>query len=133
MEHPSESEDRDGGQFGGADADGRIAERRVAMVDVGLDVVVGRVVVELLHATFGLGALHDVADGALHVLDHLAAVSIFGAAIFWLTVRLLATVLAGFSLSGRDARPALDGGHRGDGEDGGERQGHQQLGRARHL
>jgi len=44
------------------------------VVHVGLDVVVGRVVVRLIHASSGRTALHHVARLAQHGLDHLAAI-----------------------------------------------------------
>ena len=62
MEHPGDGEDGDGGDLGAADGNGRVALILVAVVDVGLDVVVGRVVVGLLHAARGVAALQDVAD-----------------------------------------------------------------------
>jgi len=74
VEHPSDGEDGDGGQLGNGRAVGRVAVVLVAMIDVSLDVIVGRVVGGLLHAPFGSSALQHVVDLALHILDHLAAI-----------------------------------------------------------
>jgi len=129
VQHPGDGEDGDGGDLGGADGNGRVALVLVAVVDVGLDVVVGRVVVGLLHATFGVGALQDVVDFALHVLDHLAAVRVVA---FVTRDRLeLRSVVAVLVRVGQ-ALEAVESGHGGGGEDAEEGQSHQELRRARH-
>jgi len=129
VHHPSDDDDGDGGDFGGADTDGRVALVLVAVVDIGLDVVVGRVVVGLLHAAGRLAALQDVVDFALDVLDHLAAVRFGAVASLDDVVAFVVAVLR----RSRDALITLESGHRGDGEDGRERHGDQHLRQARHF
>jgi len=129
VHHPSDGDDGGGGDFGGADTDGRVALVLVAVVDIGLDVVVGRVVVGLLHAAGRLGALQDVVDFALDVLDHLAAVRFGAVASLDDVVAFVVAVLR----RSRDALVTLESGHRGDGEDGRERHGDQHLRQARHF
>jgi len=129
VEHPSDGQDGDGGDLRAADGNGRVALILVAVVDVGLDVVVGRVVVGLLHAALGVAALQDVADLALDVLDHFAAVGIL--AFVTRDQGELRSVIAihisfGQALEAFESRDGRDGEHAKQG------QSHQELRRARH-
>jgi len=118
MQHPDGGNHRKSSyDLGHSQTVGGVAQGLVvAVVHVGLDVVVGRVVVGLLHATFRVAALQHVAGSALNVLDHFATV---GAALAGLG---LADVAAVDALAG-GAFVALQGCHCGHAEDG--RQSHR--------
>jgi len=131
VEHPRERDDDDGGQRRDDVVHRRVAFRLVvAVVNVGLDVVVGRVVVGLVHAALGGSALQDVADCGLDVLDHLAAVGVFPLA----SDRVEGARISAGLRRRRDALVAVDVGLRHDGEeDHGRHHGDDhQLGHARH-
>lgn len=72
MQHPSESDDGDGGDLRSSDVGCGVALFLGAVIDVSLNVVVGGVVFFLFH--WGFSALKDVAHFSLDILDHLAAV-----------------------------------------------------------
>jgi len=130
VEHPRERDDDDGGQRGDDVVHRRVAFRLVvAVVNVGLDVVVGRVVVGLVHAALGVSALQDVADFRFHVLDHLAAVGVGSRAID----RGEGALIRAIFRRRRNAFVALDVGLGHDGEEDGRHGGDDhQLGDARH-
>lgn len=95
MQHPSESDDGDGGDLRSSDVGCGVALFLGAVIDVRLNVVVGGVVFFLIVLGIGIGisALKDVAHFSLDILDHLAAVWLRCVADFDLELGLFRAIL----------------------------------------
>lgn len=106
MQHPSESDDGDGGDLRSSDVGCGVALFLGAVIDVRLNVVVGGVVFFLIVLGIGIGisALKDVAHFSLDILDHLAAVWLRCVADFDLELGLFRAIL----LVSGDALVALE-------------------------
>lgn len=106
MQHPSESDDGDGGDLRSSDVGCGVALFLGAVIDVSLNVVVGGVVFFLIVLGIGIGisALKDVAHFSLDILDHLAAVWLRCVADFDLELGLFRAIL----LVSGDALVALE-------------------------
>lgn len=93
MQHPSESDDGDGGDLRSSDVGCGVALFLGAVIDVSLNVVVGGVVFWLSKSLRGGSALKDVAHFSLDILDHLAAVWLRCVADFDLELGLFRAIL----------------------------------------
>lgn len=103
MQHPSESDDGDGGDLRSSDVGCGVALFLGAVIDVSLNVVVGGVVFPFPFPSGG-SALKDVAHFSLDILDHLAAVWLRCIADFDLKLGLFRAIL----LVSGDALVALE-------------------------